>query len=317
MKIDPFSIFIEKSVLYSINQYYRLIFRTKKLFFEYLKQKKSLEEFEKEAEKIWDKVDHKYMEQQIKQLEQMIDAKNTDGHKVINPNAMFKEVYKLEPISRFVGTEKKYQKTVERFYKGRLKTIQNGYVDEETYLTSLVGKYDKAQNVIPYYNKDGTVRSYHNIASYCSMLYNVNLNRSGWNRTMYDAELLGNDLVYLPAHPYACPLCMVYQGKIYSVSGKSLIYPPQDEAIDGGVGHPNCKHQWLIYWGIEDLQQDTYNSPEWEEEYKKKQKIQALELERKKLKNDRDIYKNIGNFEEVDKLNQKIKKLNSLISELR
>ena len=314
---DPFSLFIQDSVYYLSNQYYKLMFQTKKLFFKCLNENKPLNYFEQEASKIWDKVDHKYMEQRIEELENMISAKNTDGHEILNPDAKFEEIFKLEPERRFIEVERKYQKTMEHYYKGRLKTLQNGYVDKQTYLKNLVNKYDKTQSVIPYYNKDGTIRSYHNIASYNSMLYNVNLNRSGWNRTIYDSKLLENDLVYLPAHPFACPLCMQWQGKIYSVSGKSKKYPPKDTAIKGGIGHPNCKHQWTIYWGIEDVQKEKYNNAEWEEQYEKKQKIQALQLERAKLKNDKSIFAELGNYEEVDRVNSKIKKSNSVINELK
>lgn len=313
---DPFSIFIEDSVYYSRQQYYKLIFKTKKLFFECLNEQKPLDYFRTEANKIWGKVDHKYMEQRIKELEDMISAKNISGHEILNPNAQFTEVFKLEPERRFIEVERKYEKTMQKYYKGRLKTLNNGYVDKITYLTNLVKKYDDTQAIIPYFNKDGTVRSYHNIASYNSMLYNVNLNRSGWNRTIYDSKLLDNDLVYLPAHPFACPLCMEWQGRVYSVSGKSTKYPAKDLAIDGGVGHPNCKHQWVIYWGIEQKQDNAYNSEEWQQKYETKQKIQSLQLERTKLKNDRDIFTQLGNYEEVDKVNSKLKKINSKIKEL-
>lgn len=40
----------------------------------------------------------------------------------------------------------------------------------------------------------------------------------------------------------------------------------------------------------------------------KKQKIQALQLKRTKLKNDKKIYEGLGNGSEVDKTNAKIKR---------
>lgn len=313
---DPFNIFIEDSVKYASNQYYKLINKTKRTFFECLKEQKDLAEFEKEAYKIWGNVDHKYMEQRIAELERMIEQRDLKGHKILNPNAIYEEVFELTPERRFIEVERKYEKIMEQYYKGRLKTLKNGIVEPETYLSSLVKKFDFVQAIIPYYNKDGTIRSYHNVASYNSMLYNVNLTRSGWNRTMYDSQLLDNDLVYIPAHPFACPLCMEWQGRVYSVSGKSLKYPPKDLALAGGIGHPNCKHQFVMYWGKEQLQQNTYDSEQWEENYIIKQKVQALELERAKLKNDREIYKDINNFEEVDKVNSKIRKINAQIKEL-
>lgn len=313
---DPFSLFIEDSVYYSSNEYYRLMYETKTLFFDFLNKKKPLEEFEKEAKKIWENVDHEYMKQRIEELEKMIDEKNLEGHEIKNKDAKYEEFYDLNPISKFKKVEKKYEKIIEKYYKSRLKTIEKDYVDKKSYLSNLVKKYDKTQAVIPYYNKDGTIRSYHNIASYNSMLYNVNLNRSGWNRTIYDGELLKNDLVYLPAHPYACPLCLPWQGKIYSISGKSDIYPPKEMAIKGGIGHPNCKHQFILYWGIEDVQDNKYNSAEWEEKYEARQKIQALELKRDNYENDLNIYKKLKNYEEYDKTISRIKKINQKIQEI-
>lgn len=319
---DPFNLFIEDSVYYSSNQYYKLIFKTKKMFFEYLSQNKNLEEFKKESAKIWNKVDHKYMEQRISELEKMIEARDLKGQEIINPNAEYTQVYDLVKEERFIEVEKKYKSTIDNYYKGRLKTVNKEYINKNAYLSKIVSEYDKTQAIIPYYNKDGTVRSYHNVASYNSMLYNTNLNRAGWNRTLYDSNLLDNDLLYLPAHPFACPLCMEWQGRIYSASGKSGYvdghkYVPQEMAIAGGVGHPNCKHQWTIYWDKSQIQENNYNSSYWEEQYENKQKIQSLQLERTKLKNDRAIYQSLNNYDEVDKANQKIKKINSAIKELK
>ena len=314
---DPFNLFIEDSVYYTQNQYYKLIAKTKRLFFDSLINRKSYSEFREEAIKIWGNIDHSYMKQRLKELEEMVSATNLAGKPIINPDAAFKEVFSLTPESRFIEVEKQYEKVISNYYKGRLKTLNNGFVDEETYLTKLVDKYNSIQAVIPYYNKDGSIKCYNDIATYNSMLYNTNLNRAGWNRTLFDSNLLGNDLVYLPAHPGACPLCMEWQGKVYSVSGKNPKYSKQEEAIKGGVGHPNCKHQWLIYWDASQIQEDSYNSPEWEEYYKNKQKAQSLELERSRLKNDKAILQQVGNYGEVDKVNAKIKALNSKIKEIK
>ena len=173
------------------------------------------------------------------------------------------------------------------------------------------------QSIIPYYNKNGTIRSYHNIASYNSMVYNTNLTKAGLNRTLYDSKLLENDLVYLPAHPGACPLCMQFQGKVYSISGKNPKYPKQSIAIEGGVGHPNCKHEWVLYWDSSQIQEDKFNDIAWEEYYERKQKIQSLQLERTNLKVDKRILESIGNYGEADKVQAKIRVLNSKIKELK
>lgn len=314
---DEFSIFINDSVYYTQTEYYKLINKTKELFFYSLQEQKPASYFKKEANKIWGNIDHSYMEQRIQELEEMISAKNLEGKKILNPNAKFEQIFPLDSESKYIDIERKYEKVVNKYYKDRLKTINNGFVDKETYLTNLIEKYDKMQSIIPYYNKNGTIRSYHNIASYNSMVYNTNLTKAGWNRTLYDSKLLENDLVYLPAHPGACPLCMQFQGKVYSISGKNPKYPKQSIAIDGGVGHPNCKHEWVLYWDSSQIQEDKYNDIAWEEYYERKQKIQSLQLERTNLKVDKRILESIGNYGEADKVQAKIRALNSKIKELK
>jgi hypothetical protein len=314
---DEFSIFINDSVYYTQTEYYKLINKTKELFFYSLQEQKPASYFKKEANKIWGNIDHSYMEQRIQELEEMISAKNLEGRKILNPNAKFEQIFPLDSESKYIDIERKYEKVVNKYYKDRLKTINNGFVDKETYLTNLIEKYDKMQSIIPYYNKNGTIRSYHNIASYNSMVYNTNLTKAGWNRTLYDSKLLENDLVYLPAHPGACPLCMQFQGKVYSISGKNPKYPKQSIAIEGGVGHPNCKHEWVLYWDSSQIQEDKYNDIAWEEYYERKQKIQSLQLERTNLKVDKRILESIGNYGEADKVQAKIRALNSKIKELK
>lgn len=314
---DEFSIFINDSVYYTQTEYYKLINKTKELFFYSLQEQKPASYFKKEANKIWGNIDHSYMEQRIQELEEMISAKNLEGRKILNPNAKFEQIFPLDSESKYIDIERKYEKVVNKYYKDRLKTINNGFVDKETYLTNLIEKYDKMQSIIPYYNKNGTIRSYHNIASYNSMVYNTNLTKAGWNRTLYDSKLLENDLVYLPAHPGACPLCMQFQGKVYSISGKNPKYPKQSIAIEGGVGHPNCKHEWVLYWDSSQIQEDKFNDIAWEEYYERKQKIQSLQLERTNLKVDKRILESIGNYGKADKVQAKIRALNSKIKELK
>ena len=61
------------------------------------------------------------------------------------------------------------------------------------------------------------------------------------------------------------------------------------------------------------MQKDDYNSEEWVEKYKAKQKNRAIERKISTITNDRKIYRKIGNYEEVDKANQKINALKSKI----
>jgi len=54
----------------------------------------------------------------------------------------------------------------------------------------------------------------------------------------------GHDLVQMSQHFTACPLCSKYEGRVYSISGNSGIYPPLDAAFSGGYAiiHPSCRH---------------------------------------------------------------------------
>lgn len=319
---DAYSIFIEDNVYLTKIKYYDLMFETKRIFFEYLNEGKSLEEFQKETERIWEGIDHTFMKKQISKLEEMIKQRDLEGKKILNPDAEHKEVYKLVPEREYKKREETYKNLVDKYFKGREETLEKDYIDKKSYLTDIVDKYDDMQQTIPYYNKNGTIHSYHNVASYNSMLYNTNLTRAGWNRTMYDANLLEEDLLYLPAHTFACPMCQPWQGRVYSKSGKrgtinGVSYEPKEDAINGGVGHPNCRHQWLIYWDSEMLQENTYNSEEWSEKYKAKQKLRAVKLEISKLENDLSIYRTIGNQEKVDITENKIKKLNEVADQLQ
>lgn len=314
---DPFNLFIDKAVEYTKINYYRLIDKTKILVFKCLHEKRSVEYFRKKANKIWSGISHKYMAQQIKQLEDMIGAYNSKGRKILNPSAEFKQIWQLEPESKFTGVENEYEKFVNKYYQTKLHTVSKEYVDTEAYLTKSLEKYDKSQEIIPYFNKNGSIHSHHNIASYLSMVHNTNLTKSGWNRSMYDSQLLDNDLFYLPAHPGACPLCAEAQGKVYSKSGKSKKYEPMDYAIEQGIGHPNCKHSWLLYWGKEQVQKDKYDNAKWTEYYQNDQKLKSLHRRRDSLKIDKTILKDLGNYGEIDNVNAKIRKINSHMKDLR
>ena len=55
---DPFDLFIEDSV-YTVNDdYYKLMYKTKFTFFDYLNKGKSFEDFQKANDKIWSKFDY-------------------------------------------------------------------------------------------------------------------------------------------------------------------------------------------------------------------------------------------------------------------
>ena len=111
-------------------------------------------------------------------------------------------------------------------------------------------------------------------------------------------------------------MCAEYQGYIYTDDPSDTRFPQKEEAIEGGVGHPNCKHDWTLYWSEEQIQDDKYNSAEWEEKYKIQQQIQQIELTKSRLLADRRIYQNLGQQDLVDITTTKILALRDKKNEL-
>lgn len=64
------------------------------------------------------------------------------------------------------------------------------------------------------------------------------------------AEALGNDLVKCTEYGSTCPICSKYEGRVYSISGKSTKYPPlYGTALKRGYSliHPNCRHEFIPF----------------------------------------------------------------------
>ena len=57
----------------------------------------------------------------------------------------------------------------------------------------------------------------------------------------------GHDLVKVSIHLGACELCVPWQGKILSITGKTKGYPTLEEAKAAGLFHPNCRHAYGLY----------------------------------------------------------------------
>ena len=327
---EEISIFIEDRVWDSTVKYQRMINVTKEKFFEDLYNNTSLDEYTKKITELWD-IDHSYMDKSIEELRKMVTQKdfyNAEKYGKVTTRSIKlqntwqdytltnDEFYPLNPERDFRTLEQRYVNRHIRLYETIQKRFANS-VDKERDLANFVEEYKKIDKTIPYFSHTtGDIIRYVDISTYSNMLYNVNLTRSAWNKANYDAKLLGNNLWYLPAHPYACPMCMEYQGKVYTDDPRDKRYPQKEEAIKGGVGHPNCKHVWTSYWGKEQIQEDKYDSAEWEERYKNKQKIQSLDLEKSRLLSDRRIYKELGQQDLYDKSTERIKRIREKMKEL-
>jgi len=84
------------------------------------------------------------------------------------------------------------------------------------------------------------------IDSYAEMLVRTHVIKANGEGTKN--RLLANqvDLVEISTHSTACTICQPYEGKVYSLTGKSEGY---DKAPELPI-HPNCRHSYMPY--IED-----------------------------------------------------------------
>lgn len=282
---------------------------TKEQFFTYLLLGYSATKFKKWVDKKWDKSDRKQMATAKVKLEKLVDKVNE-----VDDTGKTKNYFELIDQKRVEEIKKSFTDDLLKYYEKR-QEIAEKVPDKAEYLKEFVDKYDRQMANVPYF-KNGKIYSWHTLSDYTSMIYNTNLTRSGWNRTLTDADRTGKNLLYITAHPFACPLCMQYQGKYYSTK-KNDIYPYIGTALDGGIGHPHCKHVPTIATSSIKMQDDNYNSVEWQERYETQQKIMAVERNKEKLRTDLSIYEKMGDQTKIDLTKAKIKKLNQKNRELK
>lgn len=305
-------------VLYSEIEYEKLMYTTERIFINALMNR--IGSIEQWTDDIWNDIDHEYMITTLEEIKKdIIDTdiatlmkySNTaiDIEQMIEATEELANLYDINSIEKFRIHEKAYGQRVAKYYKRRLEFLDNNSIDELEYLTQQIKNFSKIEQSIPYYSGGEIIRMV-TPSTYLSMLYNVNLTRTAWNQTFKDAEYFEKDLMILETHPNSCPFCAPMQGKIYSRTGKSKRYPSIEVAYSHGVGHPNCKCVFSIYWdklqlGTQDLEKTQDN------DYENDQKKKAIEREIRKQENNMNLYRMIGNYSEVDKAAQRIEKLES------
>lgn len=349
VSFETISEFIEDRVWESTIKYNRMQNVTKEKFFENLYRNTTVDEYAQGVIDLWN-VDHEYMNKAIKELREMVianDFYNAEKYGKVTEHSIklenswreFKltdeEYYKLNPERDFRILEQRYVNRHIKLYENIKKRYENSK-NKARDLADFLKEYERLDKTIPYFSHEtGDIIRYVDIKTYLNMLYNVYLTRSAWNRSIYDANILGNHLWYLPAHPYSCPHCMKYQGYVYVDKEPNLReltvlrrygkpgYWQKEKAIEGDVedkgiaiGHPNCKHVWVSYWSQEQIQDEKYDSSEWEEKYKTQQKIQSLELEKSRLLSNRRIYKELDQQDLVDRTTERIKQIREKIKDL-
>lgn len=306
----------DKYIGESVNKYKKntteYMDRVKYLVFTYLLVKASYTLFNSKLEETKNNYDNtiaKLKEETYKYLgETKIDIAKIEDSNI----KRLLEKFKLDEDSVKYADDK-YIYYIRRFYDKQTKQLENEFIDINEYLAKQVEKFDRVERVVRY--DRGTTGAYYDIASYDSMVFNSNLRNIGWRNTIYSCYENNEDLVYVDAHPFACPLCINLQGRYYSLSGKSLVHDSLDYAYENGLGHPNCKHELFRNFG--QLETNEYRGAEWEEKYDIRQKKQGLELKRSRIRTDKKIYQELGQEDKVDECNKKISTLNSKIKELK
>lgn len=318
---------IGKLVFDMVSNYLQRQNDTKLAFFNYLSKGKSTKDFEKVANKLWDNIDHEFMDKQIEKLQNLIHNDNVKLAALYNKYSKdiglvsnnSKNYFKLIPESEFNKVEQKFKNRVIKSYNNSLKHSDN--VDMDLYLEKKLDLYDREVNqAIAYFNKNGGVARYVDISSYLSMLHNTNLTRAGWNTTLNDANRLGAEYFIIPPHPFSCDDCQEWQGRPLSLD-EVISEFGEDEETEGEILHPNCKCTLSILWSTEQmneidnemLEQDP---EELHEQYEVRQKVNSASLQRDRIENDRKIAKMLGNDGLVDKYDSKIYKLNNKINNL-
>ena len=109
----------------------------------------------------------------------------------------------------------------------------------------------------------------------------------------------GHDLVKMTQHSTACPACVPYEGRVYSLSGKDERFPSIKNVPGFNAGynniHPRCRHRIFPYIEkFQDVKADIKNSNKpFEVPKEKEASVKAYQEEQKekaKLRNDRKQY---------------------------
>ena len=101
-----------------------------------------------------------------------------------------------------------------------------------------------------------------NLVDYGRMAIRTANTRAVNQSTINAGQELGNDLVRMSHHLSSCPICAMYEGRVYSVSGKDKRYPSLASINNGSMItystlHPHCRHRFTNY--IEELNTDEEN----------------------------------------------------------
>lgn len=143
------------------------------------------------------------------------------------------------------------------------------------------------------------------------------VNQANSKLVLERAAAEGQDLILVSSHMDARPTHQVWQGKIYSLSGKSKKYPEFYGStgygtIEGLCGI-NCRHTIMIYYpGVTRNPFKRYNRPANKRRYEISQKQRKMEREMRKTRRRKNVLeeskKNTDDSELKRQLNEEIQK---------
>ena len=81
------------------------------------------------------------------------------------------------------------------------------------------------------------------VQRYGEMLARTHIIKSGNEGTLTRAAEFNTDIVQISTHVGACPICTPFEGKLYSISGRSKRFPRLEQFPPY---HPNCRHSLLL-----------------------------------------------------------------------
>ena len=295
--------FIDAQVLYVVQRYDMKLNRTEKKYILGLLNKTSPEEMMEYLNKEYT-IDHSYMAKTIEELKVIVA--NVDKVKnTLELQRTMPDLLDINPISKFTNTETEYAQRVFSRYVEDLAEIEN-QDDIEKFLSTKIKNYDKnIEKYIPYFH-NGQVWSMQNLATYNSMLYNVNLTRTAWNQTYKDSQVLDNEKFIINPHPFACPHCEEHMGRILTKEELEELVGYAVDETSTEILHPNCKCTLGLYWTEEQKQDVNLTS---KEDYDLDQRDKAIDRIIKKKEVERDLYKEVGNTKMANRRDDQIWRL--------